>query len=51
MHNDGTMAKFFRNTTLGVNIGSSDYIMVLEITTTDGVVYFAAFNVVNGRPA
>ena len=39
------------NTTLGLNIGNSNYIIAIEITTTDGVVYFAAFNVVNGRPA
>ena len=51
MHADGTMAKFFRNTTLGLNIGNSNYIIAIEFTTTDGVVYFAAFNVVNGRPA
>jgi hypothetical protein len=48
---DGTVHAFFRNTDLGVGIGGASYILVVEFTTTDGTVYFAAVNVVNGSRA
>lgn len=50
-HIDGAVHAFFRNTDLGVGIGVASYILVVEFTTTDGTVYFAAVNVVNGSRA
>ena len=48
---DGAVHAFFRNTDLGTGIGGASYILVVEFTTTDGTVYFAAVNVVNGNRA
>ncbi len=48
---DGAVHAFFRNTDLGTGIGGASYILVVEFTTTDGTVYFAAVNVVNGSRA
>ena len=42
---------FLRNSTIGVAITSANYILVVEIVANNGNVYFAAFNMVNGRPA
>lgn len=48
---DGAYNIVVRNTTLGLGIGTSNYVFVVELTMTDGTVYFGAFNVVNGRVA
>lgn len=42
---------FLRNSKIGGAITSANYILVVEIVATNGNVYFAAFNMVNGRPA
>ena len=47
----GTNDVFLRNSTIGVAITSANYILVVEIVATNGNVYFATFNMVNGRPA